>query len=94
MKLTVSNVTFLLFLIFFVLLLFIFSFYLSFPWNVAVEEKKVKSLQNILDAKTKIKGDITEVKEKLKVAKETIAKFKEEISKIQSGSLTDSPSLV
>lgn len=61
---------------------------------ITVEEKKVKSLQNIIAAKTKIKTDIADVKEKLKVAKETIAKFKEEISKAQSGNLTESPSLV
>lgn len=58
------------------------------------EEKKVKSLQNILNAKAKIKSEITDVKEKLKVAKETIAKFKEEISKAQSGNMAESPSLV
>lgn len=57
------------------------------------EEKKVKSLQNIINAKAKIKSEITEVKEKLKAAKETIAKYKQEISKVQSASLAESPSL-
>lgn len=58
------------------------------------EEKKEKTLQRVIAAKTKIKADIADVKDKLKVAKETIAKFKEEISKAQSGSLAESPSLV
>ena len=61
---------------------------------IAVEEKKEKTLQRVIAAKTKIKADIADVKDKLKVAKETIAKFKEEISKAQSGSLAESPSLV
>jgi len=49
-----------------------------------VEAKKERTLQAVLAAKTKIKNDINELKDKLKLAKETIANFKEEISKIQN----------
>ncbi|XP_015519216.1 YEATS domain-containing protein 4 isoform X2 [Neodiprion pinetum] len=46
------------------------------------EAKKQSTLQEIVEAKNKIRGEVTELKEKLTLAKETIAKFKEEISKI------------
>ncbi|XP_014213186.1 YEATS domain-containing protein 4 [Copidosoma floridanum] len=50
------------------------------------EAKKEQALQEILDAKTKIKNEIVEFKEKLTLAKETIAKFKDEIAKISKNS--------
>lgn len=44
----------------------------------------------IMDARNKIRLEVIELKEKLTLAKETIAKFKEEIAKIPkaSGSLS------
>ncbi|KAL7301722.1 YEATS domain-containing protein 4 [Trichogramma pretiosum] len=54
------------------------------------EEKKEKSLKAIMDAKEKIRKEVTEYKEKLTLAKETIAKFKEKIaqqSKSGAGSI-------
>lgn len=50
------------------------------------EEKKDKTLQNILNAKNKIRHEINDLRDKLKLAKETIAKFKSEINKMQVGS--------
>ncbi|XP_059045248.1 YEATS domain-containing protein 4 [Achroia grisella] len=50
------------------------------------EEKKEKTLEKILAAQTKVRSEITELKEKLHLAKETIAKFKEEIAKVQNNS--------
>ncbi|XP_055598745.1 YEATS domain-containing protein 4 [Uranotaenia lowii] len=47
------------------------------------EERKVQSLENIIETKGKVKAEITINKEKLKLARETIAKFKAEIAKIQ-----------
>ncbi|XP_076315313.1 YEATS domain-containing protein 4 Gas41 isoform X2 [Tachypleus tridentatus] len=47
------------------------------------EEKKDKSLSAILSAKNKIRVEINDMKEKLKVARETISKFKDEISQLE-----------
>jgi peptidoglycan hydrolase CwlO-like protein len=49
-----------------------------------VEEKKEKTLQNILNAKNKIRYEIGDLKERVKLAKETIVKFKDEITKLQT----------
>ncbi|KAG5882714.1 hypothetical protein JTB14_020558 [Gonioctena quinquepunctata] len=48
-----------------------------------VEDKKEKTLKTITDAHQKIRGEIAALKNKLKLAKETISTFKEEISKSQ-----------
>ncbi|KAG8226809.1 hypothetical protein J437_LFUL002855 [Ladona fulva] len=55
------------------------------PWKheTDFEEKKEKTLQNILNAKNKIRYEIADLKDRLKLAKETIAKFKGEIGKVQ-----------
>lgn len=57
------------------------------PWKheTDFEEKKEKTLQNILNAKLKIRQEINDLKDRLKLAKETIAKFKNEITKLQTG---------
>ncbi|RZF49143.1 hypothetical protein LSTR_LSTR008429 [Laodelphax striatellus] len=47
------------------------------------EDKKEKTLASILVAKNKIRREINEYKDKLKLAKETISKFKSEIAKQQ-----------
>ncbi|GFG31551.1 hypothetical protein Cfor_00462 [Coptotermes formosanus] len=48
------------------------------------EEKKERTLQNILNAKNKIRYEISDLKERVKLAKETIVKFKAEITKLQA----------
>uniref|UniRef100_A0A1B0FB53 YEATS domain-containing protein 4 n=1 Tax=Glossina morsitans morsitans TaxID=37546 RepID=A0A1B0FB53_GLOMM len=45
--------------------------------------EKEKSLSNITEVREKVKNEINILKDKLKVARETIAKFKAELSKIQ-----------
>ncbi|PSN32407.1 YEATS domain-containing protein 4 [Blattella germanica] len=57
------------------------------PWKheTDFEEKKEKTLQSIVNAKNKIRHEISDLKERLKLAKETIIKFKAEITKIQTG---------
>lgn len=52
-----------------------------------VERKKILTLENILEVKTKVKGEITALKEKLKLARETMTKFKTELAKVQKPSL-------
>ncbi|XP_076315308.1 YEATS domain-containing protein 4 Gas41 isoform X1 [Tachypleus tridentatus] len=54
-----------------------------FFYLILVEEKKDKSLSAILSAKNKIRVEINDMKEKLKVARETISKFKDEISQLE-----------
>lgn len=49
----------------------------------SVEEKISKSLENIIDVKGKVKAEITLLKDKLKLARETIGRFKVELSKVQ-----------
>ncbi|XP_058809624.1 YEATS domain-containing protein 4 [Phymastichus coffea] len=50
------------------------------------EVKKEKALKEILEARTKIRNEVQEFREKLSLAKETIAKFKEEIAKLTKNS--------
>lgn len=50
---------------------------------ILVEEKITKSLENIIDVKGKVKAEITLLKDKLKLARETIGRFKAELSKVQ-----------
>lgn len=56
-----------------------FFFFVRF----AVEEKISKSLENIIDVKAKVKSEITLLKDKLKLARETIGRFKTELGKVQ-----------
>lgn len=49
----------------------------------SVEEKKENTLKSILEAKQKVRAEIAVLKNKLKLAKETISTFKEEIAKSQ-----------
>ena len=53
--------------------------------SLSVEEKKEKTLNNIISAKTKIRYEISELNERLKKSKEEIAKFKDEIGKLEGG---------
>ncbi|KAJ8669972.1 hypothetical protein QAD02_001231 [Eretmocerus hayati] len=53
-----------------------------------IEARKEQALKAILEAKTKIKAEVSEYKEKLKEAKEKIAKYKEEIAKLSKSQST------
>lgn len=57
--------------------------YDDYIFSVSVEEKKEKTIKNLLNAKEKIANEIADLREKVKLAKDTITKFKEEISKYQ-----------
>ncbi|CAH2246436.1 YEATS domain-containing protein 4 [Pararge aegeria] len=48
------------------------------------EDKKDKTLERIVSAQAKVRNEISELKQKLQLAKETITKFKEEIAKVQN----------
>uniref|UniRef100_A0A182PKV2 YEATS domain-containing protein 4 n=1 Tax=Anopheles epiroticus TaxID=199890 RepID=A0A182PKV2_9DIPT len=47
------------------------------------EEKQAQALENIIETKAKVISEIAQLKEKLKLARETIAKFKTEMAKVQ-----------
>ncbi|VEN53431.1 unnamed protein product [Callosobruchus maculatus] len=51
--------------------------------NTDFENKKQKTLKAILEAKAKTRAEISLLKNKLKLAKETISNFKEEIARSQ-----------
>lgn len=53
-----------------------------------VEDKTTRTLENIVDVKAKVKSEITIMKEKLTLARETIGRFKAEMSKVQGSSQT------
>lgn len=55
-------------------------FNLSFFNQILVEVKKRKSLENILDVKVKVKAEIAEYKEKLKVARAQISEYKNQLA--------------
>lgn len=59
-------------------------------FTFTVEAKKESTMKDILEARNKIRLEVIDLKEKLTLAKETIAKFKEEIAKISKagGSLS------
>lgn len=46
-------------------------------FSFAVEEKKVKSLEHIVETRQKVKTEIATLKEKLQKTREKIAEFKE-----------------
>ncbi len=54
------------------------------------DERKNKSLSSITDARKKVQTEISELKEKLKLSKETIVKFKTEIGRAQDKDSTTS----
>ncbi|CAH0406284.1 unnamed protein product [Chilo suppressalis] len=61
------------------------------PWthDTNFEEKKEKTLEKIIAAQSKVRNEISELKEKLHLAKETISKFKDEIAKIQNNTASN-----
>ncbi|MPC09344.1 hypothetical protein E2C01_001953 [Portunus trituberculatus] len=54
-----------------------------------IEDKKEKTIKNLLNAKEKISNEIADLREKIKLAKDTITKFKDEISKYQGDMSVD-----
>lgn len=54
-------------------------------FHVPVEERKVKSLENILKAKNKVKNELSELKDRLQLAKSTIQKFRDQVQHLQLG---------
>lgn len=46
-------------------------------FQITVEEKKVKSLEHIIETKAKVKNEINALKDKLQQTREKIAEFKE-----------------
>ncbi|CAH2073188.1 unnamed protein product, partial [Iphiclides podalirius] len=61
------------------------------PWNhdTNFEEKKEKTLERIIAAQAKVRNEISDLKEKLQLAKETISRFKEEIAKVQNNPVSN-----
>lgn len=49
-------------------------------YEISVEEKKVKSLEHILETRKKVKLEIAQLKEKLQQTREKIAEFKDAVS--------------
>ena len=49
----------------------------------AVEDKKSKTLTNIKNAKNKIRHEISDLNDRLKQSKEAIARFKDELARIE-----------
>ena len=59
------------------------------------EEKRTRHLAAVTEARTKVQEEIADLKEKVKLAKETILKFKAENAKAQNENiLNDSASMV
>ena len=54
-------------------------------------EKRNKNLIAVTDARKKVQAEIVDLKEKVKIAKETIIKFKSEINKCQTGGFSTTP---
>lgn len=53
-----------------------------------VEELIARTLENIVDVKGKVKQEITSLKDKLTLARETIGRFKSELVKVQGNTTT------
>ena len=63
--------------------MFSFLIYFFLHLAISVEDKKEKTLNNVLTAKKKIRHEISELNERLKQSKEAILKMKEEIHQLQ-----------
>ncbi len=47
------------------------------------DEKKRRTVEQIRSGRTKVQGEITDFKDRLQLARETISKFKQELEKVQ-----------
>ena len=61
---------------------------------VVVEEKRERTLSNILSAKNKIRYEISELNDRLKASKESNAKLKAEIAKLESEERVEAAEIV
>jgi YEATS domain-containing protein 4 len=59
----------------------------SWKHETDFEEKKKQSYKQIVETKSKVKSEIVVLKEKLKLARETIAQFKNEIARVQGNAV-------
>lgn len=50
---------------------------------ISVEELISRTLENIIDVKSQVKQEISDLKNKLTLARETIGRFKSELAKVQ-----------
>ena len=57
---------------------------LAYKHPTDFEERRGKNLAAVTEARKKVQVEITDLKDKVKMAKETIAKFKSEIIKCQN----------
>lgn len=55
----------------------------DYTFFFSVEERKDKTVKNISSAKNKIRYEIQELNERLKLRKESIQKLKDELSKVE-----------
>lgn len=62
---------------------------ITFYWLVSVDEKRERTLNNIMSAKNKIRYEISELNDRLKQSKESIAKLKMEIAKMEEDDRID-----
>lgn len=69
--------------------LHIFTNFVSIDEFTTVEEKKKTSLDSICDAKIVVKNEIEELKNRLKLSRETIDLFKKQLSDAQENSKPD-----
>lgn len=54
----------------------------------SVEELIARTVENINDVKGKVRGEISQLKDKLTLARETIGRFKSELAKVQGPPVT------
>lgn len=61
----------------------IFFLFINLIRIFSVEDVISQTLENIIDVKGKVKQEITLLKDKLTLARETIGRFKSELAKVQ-----------
>lgn len=60
--------------------------------DFSVEEKKEQALQKIINTKGKVESEITDLKDRVKLARETIVIFKDEIAKLSTHPISNTTS--
>lgn len=58
---------------------------------VTVEELISRTSENIVDVKGKVRQEITALRDKLTLARETIGRFKSELAKVQGNTTPTTP---
>lgn len=67
------------------------NFVLKKKLYFSVEDLITRTLENIIDVKGKVKQEITALKDKLTLARETIGRFKSELAKVQGSTTPTTP---